>query len=256
MAREEARMSFWDHLEELRGSLLRMLAAALLAVVVAFALKDPLFRLVLAPSQPDFCTYRWLGLAPLSVHLVNTQLSEQFMVHARVSLVSGVLLASPYLLRVLYGFISPALYARERACSVRVVVASYAMFFVGLVANYLLFFPLTLRFLATYSVSASVGNLLSLSSYVDTLLMLSLLFGLVFELPVVSGLLAWFGLLRAAWMRRYRRHAIVAILIAAAFITPTTDALTLLIVSLPVWALYELSILIVRSVAPPPDDAP
>lgn len=248
MGEGEGAMSFWDHLEELRGSLLRMLAAALVAVVAAFLLKEPLFKVVLAPAQADFCAYRWMRVNPVALSLVNTQLTEQFMVHARVALMAGLLVASPYLLRVLYRFVAPALYERERACSVRVVVWAYVAFIAGLLVNYLLFFPLTVRFLGTYSVSDSVGNLLTITSYVDTLLAMSLLFGLVFELPVVSWVLARFGLLRTAWMRRYRRHAIVVILIAAALITPTTDALTLVIVSLPIWALYELSILIVKSV--------
>lgn len=245
-AEAEGGMSFWEHLEVLRGSLLRMLAAALIAIVVAFALKGPLFCIVLAPSRGNFCTYRWMGIEATDLRMVNTQLTEQFMVHMKVALMVGLLIASPYLLYVLYRFISPALYDRERAYSVRLVVAAYLMFFVGLTANYLLFFPLTVHFLGGYSVSLEVGNLLTITSYVDTLLVMSLSFGLLFEMPVMAWLLARFGMLRAMWMRRYRRHAIVAILIAAAVITPSTDALTLVIVTLPVWALYELSILIVH----------
>ena len=119
------------------------------------------------------------------------------------------------------------------------------MFMVGLLVNYFIVFPLTLRFLATYSVSAEVGNMLSLQSYMDTLLMMSLTFGIVFEIPVLSWLLAVFGLLKAEWMRRYRKHAFVAVVIIAAVITPTSDAFTLAIVSLPIWLLYEASVLIV-----------
>lgn len=239
-------MSFWEHLDALRGSLLRMLAAAVVAGVVAFCLKDLLFQLVLAPAQSDFFLYRWLGAEPFHLRLVNTGLTEQFMVHMRVALTAGLIAASPYLLWVLYSFVSPALYVRERRVSVRVVTAAYAMFLVGVVVDYVFFFPLTVRFLGTYQVSGDVENMLTISSYVDTLLMMSLAFGIVFEIPVVSWLLGRMGLLRAEWMRHFRRYAIVVILIVAAIITPTSDAFTLLIVSLPIWLLYEVSILLVK----------
>lgn len=240
-------MTFWDHLEELRGSLLRMIVAACIAGVAAFCLKDTLFRLVLAPADGHFFVYQLLGAEPFSLHLVNTGLTEQFMVHLKVALTVGLLIASPYLLYVLYSFVSPALYDNERRVSFRIVGSAYIMFLVGVAVNYILIFPLTVRFLGTYRVSDAVENMLTLSSYVDTLLMMSFVFGIVFEIPVVSWLLAHLGLLRSEWMRHYRRHAIVAILVVAAIITPTSDIFTLLIVSLPIWLLYEVSILIVNS---------
>ena len=227
-------MTFWDHLDALRTTLLRMLVVAAVGVVVAFLCKEPLFHLLLAPSHNDFCTYRWIGIDPFELALINTQLTEQFMIHLRVSLAIGLLI------------VAPALYANEKRIGVRILLSAYLMFFVGLAANYLLFFPLTLRFLATYSVSPEVTALLTINSYVDTLLLMSLLFGLLFEMPPLAWLLSSAGMLRSEWMSRYRRQAIVLILILCAFITPTTDALTLLIVALPVWILYELSILLVR----------
>ncbi len=135
----------------------------------------------------------------------------------------------------------------ERHYAVRVVGGGYVMFIIGLLVNYFLIFPLSVRFLGTYHVSSDVENLLSLQSYMDTLLMMSLVFGVVFEIPVISWLLAMFGLLKAEWMQRYRRHAIVVILIVAAVITPTADIFTLIIVSLPIWLLYEISIWIVKT---------
>ena len=239
-------MTFWEHLDALRTTLLRMLAVAVAGMALAFACKEPLFRLLLAPSHSDFCTYRWIGVEPFELVLINTQLTEQFMIHLRVSLAVGLLLVAPALLYLLYRFIAPALYANEKRIGVRILLSAYLMFLIGLVVNYLLFFPLTLRFLATYSVSTDVASLLTLSSYVDTLLLMSLLFGLLFEMPPLAWLLSSAGMLRSEWMSRYRRQAIVLILILCAFITPTTDALTLLIVALPVWLLYELSILLVR----------
>lgn len=239
-------LTFWEHLDILRGSLIRMLVAAIVAGVAAFLLKDWLFDVVLAPSSTDFITYRLLGVEPFRIELVNTGLTEQFMIHMKVSLVAGILIASPYILYLLFRFISPALYDNERRYSVRLTVAAYLMFLFGVAVNYFVIFPLTVRFLGTYQVSDDIHNLLTISSYVDTLAMMSLVFGIVFEIPVVSWLLARFGLLKSAWMSRYRRHAIVAIVIVAAVITPTSDVFTLFMVSLPIWLLYEASVLIVR----------
>ncbi len=239
-------LTFWEHLDILRGSLIHMLVAAIVAGVAAFLLKDWLFDVVLAPSSSDFITYRLLGVEPFRIELVNTGLTEQFMIHMKVSLVAGILIASPYILYLLFRFISPALYDNERRYSVRLTVAAYLMFLFGVAVNYFVIFPLTVRFLGTYQVSDDIHNLLTISSYVDTLAMMSLVFGIVFEIPVVSWLLARFGLLKSAWMSRYRRHAIVAIVIVAAVITPTSDVFTLFMVSLPIWLLYEASVLIVR----------
>jgi sec-independent protein translocase protein TatC len=189
-----------------------------------------------------------LGVEPFSIQLVNTGLTEQFMIHMKVALMTGILVASPYIIYLLFRFISPALYENERRYSIRITVTAYVMFLVGVVVNYLLIFPLTVRFLGTYQVSEEVVTMLTITSYIDTLLMMSLVFGILFEIPVISWLLAKAGMLKASWMTEYRRHAIVAILIVAAIITPTADVLTLIIVSLPIWLLYEVSILLVRSV--------
>lgn len=239
-------MTFWEHLDVLRGSIIRMLTASAAAGVIVFCLKEPLFSVVLAPSDSSFFIYRWLGSEDFSLRLINTGLTEQFMTHMKVALAAGVLVASPYLLYVLYRFIAPALYDEERHLSVRIVCSAYAMFIVGVAVNYVVVFPLTVRFLGTYQVSGAIENLLTISSYVDTLLMMSLVFGIVFEIPVVSWLLARFGMLRSAWMRHFRRHAVVVILIIAAVITPTSDIFTLLTVAFPIWILYEASVWIVK----------
>lgn len=242
----EEQMTFWDHLDVLRGSIMRVLVSAAVMGIGVFFLKDRLFDIVLWPRDSDFPTYRLLGTEPFQLHLINTQLTEQFMIHMKVSLIMGLLVASPYIIYVLFRFISPALYDNERRASYRLVGAAYGMFMVGIVINYFLIFPLTVRFLGTYSVSSEVETMLTLSSYVDTLLLMSLVFGIVFEIPVIAWLLARFGMLKHTWMSMYRRHAIVAILILAAIITPTADIMTLIVVSLPIWLLYELSIWIVR----------
>ena len=238
--------TFWDHLDELRNVILRVMGVTVAFAVLAFLFKEPLFKLVLAPSKGDFLTYRLLGIPDFHLHLMNTGLTEQFMIHMKVALYCGLLLASPYVIYQLFGFVAPALYDNERRPAVRVVTASYAMFILGAAGNYLLVFPLTVRFLGTYQVSPDVTNMLTIQSYADTLISMSLVLGVVFELPVVSWLLALMGILKWKQMARFRKHAFIVILMVAAIITPTTDAFTLFIVALPIWLLYELSILIVR----------
>ena len=239
-------LTFWDHLDVLRSSLIRMAVAVAVLAVAAFVLKEQLFSVVLAPRSSDFVTYRLLGVTPFHLHLMNTGLTEQFMIHMRTALYAGLLAASPYVLYELFRFISPGLYQNERRYAGWIVGAAYVMFLVGTLVNYFVVFPLTVRFLGTYQVSPDVANMLTLQSYVDTLLGMSLVMGVVFELPVVCGLMGRMGLLTDQWMNDYRRHAVVAILVVAAIITPTTDVFTLFVVALPIYLLYEVSIWIVR----------
>ena len=239
-------LTFWDHLDVLRSSLIRMGVAVVVFAVAAFLMKETLFSVVLAPRSSDFVTYRLLGVDAFSLHLMNTGLTEQFMIHMRTALYAGLLLASPYILYELFRFVSPGLYQNERRYAVWIVGAAYVMFLVGTLVNYFVVFPLTVRFLGTYQVSPDVANMLTIQSYVDTLLGMSLVMGVVFELPVVCALLGRIGLINAQLMAGYRRHAIVAILVVAAIITPTTDVFTLFVVALPIYLLYEVSTVIVR----------
>ena len=239
-------MTFWDHLDELRSVIIRVLVVTVLAAVVAFCLKDELFAIVLAPRSSDFITYRLMGVELFSVHLMNTGLTEQFMIHMKTAMYAGVLVASPYIIYMLFRFVSPALYDNEKRYATLLCGSGYVMFILGTAINYFLIFPLTVKFLGTYQVSPDVANMLTLQSYMDTLLMMSLVMGIIFELPVVSWFLGRMGVVNAQMMQSMRRHAIVAILVVAAIITPTTDAFTLLVVALPIWLLYELSIVIVR----------
>ena len=240
-------MTFWDHLDELRSVIIRAVVVTVVAAAVAFCLKEQLFEIVLAPRTSDFITFRLMGVEPFSIHLMNTGLTEQFMTHLKTAMYAGVLVALPYIVYLLFGFVSPALYDNERKYATLLCTSGYLMFMLGTLLNYFLIFPLTVKFLGTYQVSEDVANMLTLQSYMDTLLMMNLVMGIVFELPVVSWILGRMGLVNATMMRSMRRHAIVAILVIAAIITPTTDAFTLFIVALPIWLLYELSILIVKS---------
>ena len=233
-------MTFWEHLEELRGSILRSLAVAMVFALLAFGFKDELFAVVLGPKDP-------------SVQLINTELTSQFMIHMMISFYAGIIVAAPYIIYELYKFISPGLYQQEKRYAVRIVTSGYVMFMAGVVFSYFVVFPFTFRFLGNYQVSEEVTNMISLSSYIDTFVILSLMLGVVFELPVVSWFLGKLGLLNRELMHKYRRHAIVFILIVVAFITPTSDAFTLMVVSLPIYILYELSAYVVpRKTASPP----
>ena len=255
MSKDEG-LSFWDHLDVLRTIIIRIILVTVVCGIVAFLFKEELFAVVLAPRNPDFVTYRLLerisglfgGDAPDNpvIQLINTGLAEQFVIHMKTALCVGVLCASPYTLYQLFRFVSPALYANERRFALPIVVGGYVMFMLGVLISYYLIFPLTFRFLGTYQVSEDVVNMISLQSYMSTLTLMSISMGIVFEMPVVAWLMARMGLLTASFMNRYRRHAIVVILIVAAIITPTSDIFTLLMVSLPMWLLYELSVCIVR----------
>ena len=243
---QEVTLTFWDHLDELRAVLIRILVITAIAAVAAFCLKEELFAVVLAPRSSDFITYRVMGVEPFCINLMNTGLTEQFMIHLRTALYAGVLAALPYILYQLFRFVSPALYDHERRYATLLVGSGYLMFMMGTLLNYLLIFPLTVKFLGTYQVSPDVANMLTIQSYIDTLLMMNFVMGIVFELPVVCWLLGKMGLVTAQIMSQWRRHAVVVILIVAAIITPTTDAFTLFLVALPIWLLYEMSIWIVR----------
>lgn len=242
----EKTLTFWEHLDELRSVIIKAIVAVVLFSMIAFCFKGLLFDVILAPRTDEFISFRMMGIEPFSLHLMNTGLTEQFMIHVKVAITVGFLMAAPYIIWLLFRYVSPALYDNERRYATVIVGSAYLMFILGVFITYFLVFPLTIRFLGTYQVSPVVDNMLTIQSYVDTLLMLSLLMGIVFELPVLCWILARAGIIDAKMMSQYRRHVVVGILIVAAFITPTTDIFTLFIVSIPIWLLYEASILMVR----------
>lgn len=254
MSVEDENLTFWDHLDELRGALLKIIGVAVLFGIVAFVFKDLLFDIVLAPSKSDFVTYRLFNrLAELTgsavpdfkIDLVNISLAQQFIIHMKTALYAGLLCASPYIIYAILSFISPAFYAHERRYVYTLVVCGYLMFAAGVLLCYFVIFPLTFRFLGTYQVSAEVVNMISLDSYMSTFTGMSLMLGIVFEMPILCWLFAKLGILKAEFMRNYRKHAIVAVLVVAAIITPTSDIFTLALVSVPMWLLYEVSIKVV-----------
>lgn len=256
MPTESVRQSFWDHLDVLRDVLTKIAVVTVISGIIAFLFKEDLFAVVLAPKESDFITYRLLfrigelvsGIEDqdFTILLINTGLAEQFIIHMKTSICAGILCASPYILYQLFRFISPALYADERKYAVKVAGGGYLMFIIGVLLSYYLIFPLTFRFLGTYQVAGDVMNMISLQSYMDTLIMMCIAMGVVFEMPVMCWLFGKLGFISDVFMRRYRKHAIVIILIVAAIITPTSDVFTLTLVSLPMWILYEISIFLVK----------
>lgn len=252
-------LTFWEHLDELRYSLIKIVISIVLFGVIAFFFKEQLFGVILAPKNDSFVTYNLFKslnkLFFLSdseqgsffVQLINTGLAEQFIIHMKAAIYAGVLCASPYILYVLFKFISPALYENEKKYSVHVVGGGYIMFISGVLLSYFLIFPLTFRFLGTYQVADEVVNMISLHSYIDTMMMLNLMMGIVFEIPILCWLFAKLGFLSSSFMRKYRKHAIIILLMIAAVITPTADIFTLILVTMPMYVLYEISILLVHN---------
>lgn len=226
-------LSFWEHLDELRGVIWKSLAAWLVASIVAFCFKEPLFAWIFKPLEPGQT-------------LINIDVTAQFMTHVQVSLCVGFVVALPLIIAWLYGFVAPALYSHEKRYTFIFIGSALLLFAAGVALNYFLIFPLSFRLLSTYQVSGVVVNQISLSSYISLFIVLSILLGLLFEVPIVTWILSQLGILRREHLKRYRRQVFVAILILAAVITPTGDPFTLLLVTFPVYALYELSILIIR----------
>jgi sec-independent protein translocase protein TatC len=252
--------TFWEHLDALRKTLWRISAVLFAVMIVAFSFKTLMFDILLAPHKSDFITYKMfctLGAAThisslcppdFKVNLININLTTPFFLHISSAFYMALLITFPFIILMLFRFVVPALRSNERRYSARVIFFSCVCFYSGVLLNYFLIFPLSFRFLATYEVSASVVNTIALSSYMSTLTMLSLLMGAVFEIPIIAWFLAKIGMLKAAFLRKHRKIAVVILLLIAAFITPTSDIFTLLLVFAPIYLLYEISIIIVARV--------
>ncbi len=251
---ENKQLTFWEHVDELRSVIVRIVVCIVLLSVVLFCFKDSLFAIILAPSHSDFLLYRlidsnkFMSESYFASQLINTELTGQFIAHMQVSLMAAIVIGAPYVLWQLFSYLSPALYDNERRVVRIALMVGSILFYIGVLLSYVLIFPLSFRFLITYQVADEVSNMIQLSSYLDTMMVLCLLMGILFELPLVSVLLGRLGIITAQSMSVYRRHAILAILIVAAVITPTTDVFTLSVVALPIYLLYECSIICVRMV--------
>lgn len=257
-------MSFWDHLEELRWTLFRSIIALVVFTIIGFIVMPWLYdRVIMAPCYPDFFLYKYMchvsKIIPffpdfcdqtLTIDIINIKLTSQFFFHISTSFWLALILTCPYLLWEVWRFVSPALYDHEKKSARWVFLFGTIMFFIGCLVGYSIVFPMTLRFLYSYELSTLINNQLSLDSYMDTFLMLIFIMGVVFELPLVSFFLSKVGLLRRSFFKQYRKHAVVALLVLAAIITPTGDPFTLAVVFLPLYILYELSAFLVEKDEP------
>ncbi len=248
-------MSFWEHLDELRGTLWRIIIALLVASIAAFAFKDILFDgIILAPKSKDFITYRafcklgeWLSMPSLCIdpsqfQLININLAGQFTSHMNISLVAGLILTLPYALWELWRFIKPGLNETEVRNARGAVAVVTFLFLVGVMFSYFLVAPLMINFLGGYEVSSSVINQIALTSYVSSITLMTLLMGLLFELPVLILFLTRIGIITPAFLRKYRKHTIIVILVVAGVITPSPDVFSQVIVAVPLYALFEISV--------------
>jgi len=254
----KSEMSFLQHLESLRWHLVRSAIGIVLLASAFFYYKEFVFgTIIFGPMQADFLTYRALckvshlaGLGDslcmqnISFELVSLDLSGQFTTHIWVSLIGGLMAGSPYVLWELWRFVRPALHEKERKHTTGVVFFASLLFVSGVLFSYYIIVPMTINFLGNYQVSPLVKNTISIDSYISTVTVLTLIMGLVFELPIVVFFLTKIGILGPAFMRKNRRYAVVIVLVLAAVITPSSDISTLLIVASPLYILYEASIFV------------
>lgn len=247
-------MSFWEHLEELRGHLIRSVAAILILSIVAFINKKIIFDyVILAPKDPHFITNRFfckmgellslkaLCIGEFNLSLQNINMSGQFMMHMYISVVAGLVVAAPYILYEFWRFVKPALHSSEKKHSRGAVLASSGLFILGVMFSYFIIVPLTINFFGTYQISESVVNQINLNSYISTIVSVTLATGLVFELPILVYFLTKIGILTPSFMKKTRKYMLIIVLTLSAIITPP-DVFSQILVSLPLFLLYEVSI--------------
>ncbi|NLZ94280.1 MAG: twin-arginine translocase subunit TatC [Bacteroidales bacterium] len=267
MSKDE--MSFWDHLDELRGHIIRIAIALMVLTLVGLIIIPKIFdSVILAPTSSGFITYRifekgaeYIPFLPdfspesFSVSILNINMTTQFMTYLSTSFAFAVLLAIPYLFYEVWKFVSPALYENETKNIKKAFTFGGFMFVFGCLVGYFIVFPLIFRFLITFQLSSHIENMLSLDSYMSNFYMLILIMGAIFELPLLFWILSSMGLIYRSFFNKYRRHAIVASLILAAIITPTGDPFSLFVVTVPLYMLWEISALVVKK-DPPTEELP
>ncbi len=258
---QRGEMTFLEHLEELRWHIIRSVLAIVILSILAFILKRIIFDVILlGPSKNDFFTNRvlcrlsdilnlpglCLNVTPLQ--LQNTAVAGQFLAHIKISLVAGLVFSFPYIFYEFWRFIMPALYQHELKSARGAVFYTTFLFLLGVVFGYFLITPFSINFLYNYHVSEIVKNIPTLASYNSLVMSIILASGILFELPIVIYFLSKIGLVTPAFLRSYRKHAIVVILLLAGIITPTPDMFTQLLVGLPMLLLYEIGIMLSRRV--------
>lgn len=253
-------LTFGGHLEVLRKMLFRIILVVVALGIIIFSFKQETFEIILAPHNSDFHTFRFIEnflnnlgwefhFKQYDIPLISTELSAQFMTHITVSCILAVLLGSPYIVFELFRFISPALYESEKRYSYLVAVIIYFLFILGLLMSYFVLMPISFQFLATYQVNENITNTITLDSYISTFTTLTFMMGVVFQLPVFAYVVGKMGFISADVLKKYRKYAFVLIMIIAAIITPP-DLFTLILVTFPIYSLYELSICVLKRFTP------
>lgn len=254
----EKEMSFWDHLRDLRGHIIRSLVAIILFAIIAFVNKNFVFNyIILAPKEADFITniilcklgmlinIDYFCVSEFSLNIININMAGQFMTHMYISFMMGVVVAAPYIIYQFWKFVEPALYEHEKKNSGSTVLICSLLFIIGVLFSYFLIVPLTLNFFGSYHVSADVSNQISLSSYISTVVSVTISVGIVFELPVVLFFLTKAGLVSIDFLKKNRKYMLVIVLILSALVTPP-DVFSQVLVTLPLMLLYEFSILMAK----------
>jgi sec-independent protein translocase protein TatC len=257
---EEKQMSFMDHLDELRKHLIRSILVLIGLVVVAFVfIKDIFHHIILGPVQTDFLTYRWLCklsnvlgnssfcIENINIQLVNLQLQGQFMAAFKISIITGFIAGFPYLLWEFWRFVKPALSINERKMSTGLVTVCSLLFFMGVLFGYYILSPISINFFVGFTISDTIDNQPTFQNVVGLISILSIGTGLLFELPVLIYFLARIGLVSSEFLRKYRKYAMLVIIILSAIVTPP-DMISQLILAFPLFLLYETGILLARNV--------
>lgn len=255
----ESEMSFFDHIDVLRKHLIRAVAVIALFTAGAFYYTDFIFNsIIMGPKNPQFWTYRMMCklvekypsigqdfcITKIDAKIINTEMAGQFTLQLNSCVMVGIILGIPYLLFELWLFVKPALHDTERKSASGFVMFASFLFFLGIMFGYFIICPLSVNFLTNFTVSPDIQNTFTIDSYLSSVMTLTLGSGVIFQLPVIIFILSKMGIMTPAFMRASRRYSTVLILIVAAVVTPTADPYTMLIVAMPLFLLYELSIYI------------
>lgn len=235
-------MSFWDHIDELRETLIHSALAIVAFSVLGFIFKTALFDgFVLAPTRSDFCVYRLLGW-DFSMKLINVDVSAQFFAHMKAAIGVGFVMSFPIIIYELWKFIAPALYEKEKKAVKTAFGLASGLFYLGVLVGYFVVLPVCLRFFLSYTVSDTVENSITLASYMSLFTSMVLLIGVAFEFPTVILALSRLGVVSRDTLRKGRSYACVAVMVFAALITPS-DPFSMFVLAIPLYGLYEISIL-------------
>jgi sec-independent protein translocase protein TatC len=253
--------SFWEHAEVLRKFIIKSIIAVVILSIAAFFFKDLIFNnIILSPKDHYFITYRVLCrlgsllnmdslcIGDFNFRLINLTIAGQLRWHIIISCVAGLILAFPYILYCLWDFVRPALSAKEAKSSRHMMFYAFLLFIIGLFFGYYIILPLSIYFLANYELSSQITNQITISSYISTVTILPLSIGFIFELPALVYFLSKTGIVSLSFLKKNRKYSVIIVLIVAAIITPSTDAFTMIVVALPFYLLYELSIFITAGI--------